>query len=395
MPAGMNASVLPPSGPLWSSPGQFPAALAVVMSLTVLASMLAAGLMVAPPAAAATITTTVPLPGSVRTAVLAAENDANVAVAVLDTATGSYYGSLAATDPFPAESVVKVLIAAKLLATGQMTGSTEQLAYQMITQSDDDAADTLWGQVGGPDVVGWAAQRYGITDLGSPPIEYDWWGNTKLTARGMVELYAAIKADPVVGPWLLNAMGNMSTVAADGTDQRFGLAAQTSVGDFKQGWGGDDDSFDSEQLNSTGLLDGGRFAVAIFVQHLPYEPMSELLPAIDEVAAAVAPGGTVVPPVPVAPPPAAAVPAATPPPRPAAAPTANRSLTARTPHSDAPTHTAHSPAQQHAVMSRLSAATAHLGSGVSWLVASAIAVAGVVLVGAAVAGRHRRPDRRP
>jgi hypothetical protein len=166
----------------------------------------------------------------------------------------------------------------------------------MITTSDDDDADALWGTVGGPDVVRWAADRYGITDLGSAPTSYGWWGNTKFTAHGLVELYAAVSRDPSVGPWLVSAMGQMSAIADDGTDQRFGLAAQTTEGAFKQGWGGDDDASDSEQLNSTGLLDDGRYAVAVMVQHVPYEPMDDLVPTIDAVAAAVAPDGQVVPP---------------------------------------------------------------------------------------------------
>jgi hypothetical protein len=246
--------------------------------------------------------TTVPLPASVRAAVLTAENSATVGLAVLDTRTGRFYGSAGDEQQFPAESVVKVLIAANLLATGQMSGNTEQLAYQMITESDDDDADALWGLVGGPDVLAWAEQRYGISDLGAPPIESGWWGNTKFTARGLVELYAAIKADPVVGPWLLGAMSTMAATADDGTDQDFGLAAQNSAGAFKQGWGGDDDADNSEQLNSTGLLDGERYAVAVLVQHVPYEPMADLLPVIDALAAGVDPGGQVVAPVPPPPP---------------------------------------------------------------------------------------------
>jgi hypothetical protein len=166
----------------------------------------------------------------------------------------------------------------------------------MITQSDDDAADTLWGEVDGANLIAWAEARYHLTDLGSPPIKAGWWGNTKLTATGMVEFYAAVEADPAVGPWLFDAMGQMTSQAADGTDQDFGLAAQTpaAVGAaaFKQGWGGDDDAFNSEQLNSTGLLQG-RYAVAIFAQHVPYESMGKLLLPLNALSAAVAPGGVV------------------------------------------------------------------------------------------------------
>jgi hypothetical protein len=242
------------------------------------------------------IRSTVALPASIATAVRAAQGHGDtVAVAVLDTATGRYYGSLDAGLLLPSESVVKVLIAANLLATNQLSGATATMAYQMITQSDDADADALWGKVGGPAVVNWAAQRYGITDLGQASVTWGWWGNTKFTARGLAELDAAIKVDPVVGPWLLNAMRHMRATAADGTDQDFGLAAQTQTGAFKQGWGDDNDATDCEELNSTGLLDSDRYAVAILTQHVPAEPMSALRPDIDAVAAAVAPGGVVAP----------------------------------------------------------------------------------------------------
>jgi hypothetical protein len=235
------------------------------------------------------------LPPSIATAIRAEQAKGDtVAVAVLDTDTGRYYGSVDAQLQLPSESVVKVVIAANLLATGQMTGATETMAEQMITQSDDADADTLWGKVGGPAVISWVAQRYSITDLGQASATWGWWGNTKFTARGLTELYAAIKADPVVGPWLLSAMQKMNPTAADGTDQDFGLAAQTQVGAFKQGWGGDNDATDCEQLNSTGLLDSGRYAVAILVQKVPAVSMSALLPDVNAIAAAVAPGGAVV-----------------------------------------------------------------------------------------------------
>jgi hypothetical protein len=310
-------------------------------------------------AQAAETPSTVALPASIRSALLSAESDANVAVAVLDTRTGQFYGSEAAQTPFPSESVVKVLIAANLLATGQMTGETEQMAYQMITESDDDDADALWGLVGGPAVVDWASSYYGITGF-QEPIESGWWGNTKITAEAMVRFYAAVQADPTVGPWLINAMSHMSATADDGTDQRFGLAAQTTVGAFKQGWGGDDDASDSEQLNSTGLLDNGRYAVAVLVQHVPYEPMQDLIPTVDAVAAAVAPNGNVVwPDAPVAGP-SSAAPARTADPTTATASTSAASPTATaTPSSTSPVLPTGRVGQAQMHAGKLAAATGH------------------------------------
>ena len=345
-----------------------------------------------PSAEASQPTTTVDMPASVRAAILAAENDANVAVAVLDTQTGKFYGSAADDTQFPAESVVKVLIAANLLATGQMSGDTEQMAYQMITESDDDDADALWGTVGGPEVISWAQARYGIADLGAAPTQFGWWGNTKFTARGLVELYAAIRADPVVGPWLIDAMSHMAATADDGTDQDFGLAGQTTVGAFKQGWGGDDDADNSEQLNSTGLLDGNRYAVAILVQHVPYEPLSTLLPVMDAVAAAVAPQGQVT--LAAAPPPAAqaSTPQASPDPAPTVAASPEPSSSA------APSSSASTPEPAGIGTARLLAGRLIEARQLLDGRASGFLLAGVVLLAAAaVIGRliGRLIGRRP
>lgn len=123
------------------------------------------------------------LPATVRKALDRAEDDNNVGLAVLDSATGAYYGSPHATRLYPSESVVKVLIAAKLLATGKMTGSTDKRAYRMITQSDDEVADDLWGVVGGPAVINWASDYFDVPDLGAPPTSYGYWGNTNLPPR--------------------------------------------------------------------------------------------------------------------------------------------------------------------------------------------------------------------
>lgn len=272
---------------------------AAPIGLLILAVILTLGVLPVSAADATVADRPVAAPPTVTAAVTAAEqadSEVKVAVAVLDTTTGALYTAGAATTQFPTESVVKVLIAAYLLANGQMSGATEQLAYRMITQSDDAAADTLWGEVDGAGLISWAEARYHLTDLGSAPIKPGWWGNTKLTATGLVQFYAAVKADPVVGPWLFQTMAAMAGTAADGTDQDFGLAAQLVAtpgqAAYKQGWGGDDDAFDSEQLNSTGLL-AGRYAVAVFVQHIPYESMADLLPALDAVSAAVAPAGRV------------------------------------------------------------------------------------------------------
>ncbi len=190
-------------------------------------------------------------------------------IAVLDLSTGEYVGAGDDTGSFASESVVKVMIATELLATGQMTGETESTAYQMITQSDDDDADALYGLAGGDNVINLVAKRYNITDLGTPPNSPGYWGNTEISAKGMVYLYAAIAKDPVVGPWLMNAMANATEYGADGTYQFFGIPSATTGAAIKQGWGDDGDDSPNADFNSTGYVEGDKYAVAILTDGSP------------------------------------------------------------------------------------------------------------------------------
>jgi hypothetical protein len=191
-------------------------------------------------------------------------------VAALDLRTGKYLSGGEDTAPFASESVAKVLIATQLLATGQMTGATGATAYEMITHSDDDAANALYGLAGGDDVINLVAARYQIPFLGTPPDEPGWWGSTEITAKGMVYLYAAIARDPTVGPWLMNAMAHTTEYGADGTYQFFGIPSATTGAAIKQGWGDDGDDSPNAVFNSTGYVDNDEYAVAILTDGSPW-----------------------------------------------------------------------------------------------------------------------------
>lgn len=183
------------------------------------------------------------------------------AVAVYDTETGAHSSAGDADAEYSSASVMKVFVAADLLLTNQMTGNTESTAYQMITASDDDATDTLYGLVGGDAVITTIADHYGITNLGSPPADTGQWGETKITADGLVHLYAKLKADPAVWPWLSNAMSNTTRDGTDGTDQFFGIPSASQDWSVKQGWM--TGLGPGSNYNSTGYVDGNRYAVAI------------------------------------------------------------------------------------------------------------------------------------
>lgn len=238
--------------------------------LLVVATLATAALLTsASAAAAATDSSSV-----VAAALQATQAGDRTGIAVLDLRTGVYRGAGEDTAPFPAESVAKVLIATELLATGQMDAATSPIAYRMITASDDAAADALYARAGGDSVARRVATRYRIDGLGSPPPVAGRWGLTPITARAVVQLYSALSRDPTVWPWLGAAMAHPAAVAADGTDQRFGLLAASGSAVIKQGWGHDGvgphgAGAGNAVVLSTGIVDGGDEAVAVLTSGPP------------------------------------------------------------------------------------------------------------------------------
>lgn len=191
----------------------------------------------------------------------------HIGISVYDTKTGKIRGAGHARGTFASESVVKVFIATRLLVEGRMHGSTASRAYKMITQSDDAIASSLYGSVGGDSLINWVKAHYHVPDLGTPPRRAGWWGNTHITPHGLVRLYAKLKADHRVAPWLLNAMHHAHKYGSDGFYQFFGIPSATHHAAIKQGWGTDyDDWGGSADQNTTGFVNGDRYAVAILAR---------------------------------------------------------------------------------------------------------------------------------
>jgi hypothetical protein len=222
---------------------------------------------------AVVLTTSAPASAASRAAVLKSaaaygrSHDYKIGVAVYDTKRNRVYGSGAAKSTFASESVIKVMIATRLILQGRLHGATKKRAYKMITQSDDAIASSFYGSVGGDGLITWIKRHYHVPDLGSPPHRAGWWGNTHITAIGLVKLYAKLKKDKRVGPWLLRTMHHAHQYGSDGTWQFFGLPSATSHAAVKQGWGIDyDDWGRSADFNTTGFVNGDRYAVAILAR---------------------------------------------------------------------------------------------------------------------------------
>ncbi|HEX2902227.1 MAG TPA: hypothetical protein VHO01_02115 [Jatrophihabitans sp.] len=245
--------------------------------LVLLAGLITAALLgsaaLAPPAAASTSS------NAAAAVSYAGQHGYRSSIGVIDTSTGAFSGAGDYSSGYASESVMKVFIATRLLLTGQMTGWNASTAYKMITQSDDASADALYGRVGGDGVITWVKQALNIPNLGSPPLRPGWWGGTQITAAGMATFYNVVRHRPDVWNWLGNAMHNATEYGSDGTYQFFGIPSATSGAGIKQGWGGDD-AAGQPAFNSTGLVNGDRYAVVILTQGGSYgAPIAGMLTA--------------------------------------------------------------------------------------------------------------------
>jgi hypothetical protein len=103
-------------------------------------------------------------------------------------------------------------------------------------------------------------ERYDLTGITASP-QPGYWGLTRITARSMAGFYAAVVDDPVVGPWLLEAMGETVPTAADGFPQLFGIPEPAEHWRVKQGWMCCLDG--RSRTHSTGYADHDRYIIVL------------------------------------------------------------------------------------------------------------------------------------
>lgn len=193
-----------------------------------------------------------------------------VAVALYDRATGTFYGAGDIEVGYRAASVVKTLIAARLLRAGpagggSLTSGDWSDLWKMITCSDNNAADRLWWRSGGyQGVIWWVKNTYGISGL-SESERPNAWGTTWITARGLALFYNAVAEDPGVAPWLLNAMAHANPNCGN---QMWGLPVAASNWAVKQGWVccWKNPAEPQTRLHSTGYVEGYRYVAVLLTE---------------------------------------------------------------------------------------------------------------------------------
>ena len=75
-------------------------------------------------------------------------------------------------------------------AEHELTPEEHDLIGRMLERSDDDAANTLWNEYGGPEIVEDVVGRYHLTAT-TTPYDDNWW-NTETTPADLVDYYAGL-----------------------------------------------------------------------------------------------------------------------------------------------------------------------------------------------------------
>lgn len=220
----------------------------------------------------------------VQQAVRASVPDAQVGVEVVDRQTGTVLTNLNETHQFPTMSVVKLLIALDVLHNNGWelpSSDTQQELTRMLSYSDDAIASNLWGSYGGPAIVTQMANVIGLSGTEPPSGDPGEWGDTLTTPADMVKLYSYI-TDKLPAPdrdLIVNALYNTVQIAADGTDQYFGIpdGLPHSTWAIKQGWG---TSGNRAVINTTGLIGSDDRYVVVVLTYASAGTDSALISAI-------------------------------------------------------------------------------------------------------------------
>jgi beta-lactamase class A len=189
-----------------------------------------------------------------------------VRVAVYDLATGQEW-SLGEGVAQAEASIVKVDILETLLAQRPdgLTASDQALAQEMIEDSDNDAATSLWDEVGGASGISAYNGHAGLTQTTpSACVEcagFPWpgWGLTTTTPADQIALLRRLvePGGPLTSTQRQYALSLMENVTAD---QAWGVSGGVPAGvtvALKNGWLPLDDANTDWQVNSIGWVSGG------------------------------------------------------------------------------------------------------------------------------------------
>lgn len=140
------------------------------------------------------------------------------------------------TEHFYSASVIKVTILSALLykigGVGHLTAAQRNLAYSMITQSNNSAATALWNEVGMR-----AMQNYLNRQGMHSTVLSSVWGLTQITAQDELTQLNALSYASILGPYARAYV--LSLMAEVTSSQRWGVSSGVGAGvtvHIKNGW---------------------------------------------------------------------------------------------------------------------------------------------------------------
>jgi hypothetical protein len=226
--------------------------------------------------------------------------DGVVLAAVYDLRTGQTWRFGRGQQPQDEASVVKLDVLETLLAERGRSGTglsanDRTLAAQMIEDSDNDAATSLWDQVGGASGIRSFNASAGLADtapsscVNCPGFPWPGWGlSTTIPGDQLTLLRALVEPNSLLTSaergYALSLMENVTP------DQRWGVSGgvppQATVA-LKNGWLPLDSADNDWQINSVGWISGsGRdYLIAVLSTGNPTEPYG--IDTVDQLAAMV------------------------------------------------------------------------------------------------------------
>jgi hypothetical protein len=213
-------------------------------------------------------------------------------IAATNTVTGQHYQT-GATSGMDEGSIVKIDILETLLLDHQdsdteLSDDEVRLATNMIENSDNSAAESLFWNVGGRDGITAANIRLGLTSTVLGPSDY--WG---LTTTGAADQLILLRNLTSTGPLTAASRGFALGLMRDvESDQRWGAGVIADAGTTfanKNGWLGVDDDSGRWLVNSLGVVtvQGQQVLISVLTQH--NDNLDDGIALVESLVRAVAP----------------------------------------------------------------------------------------------------------
>lgn len=189
---------------------------------------------------------------------------------------------------FETASIVKVDVLASLLYLQDEPLSAKQMsaAKKMITQSDNDATNDLFGDIDGPNGLKKANTAFGLTET-----EASWdWGSVKTTAADQVRLWRAVMYPGVLSEEDVEVVRDLTSSVVRG--QTWGMDSLDVPGATvyqKNGWDARENIGGRWLAHSVGMVEtDGESDVFVAILTSGHENYDDAMDVVDDIGALVA-----------------------------------------------------------------------------------------------------------